>query len=561
MRSRGNIGGRDGVRSVGQCPACGRTEDSLSSGRNPSSASLDHLDLEAVLHELDAFGPRHAMPARDGTGSIRATGDPPSRTLQAHAHVHPEHADLRVVLHSREVGVVLDPEREVPARVETVGRQPVAPDVQRGLQERLGGRSAQGDPGPDRHTAAHAPIPDRLMAQGLDRLLFRHELEDLLGLHELLAGLAHADVHHDLLDPDLAHVRHGPTSDRRDLRSLDRRPFRSDDEHLPDVRGEAFRERDDVRPRVPGPLNLRNVSNLSDVLPRGHEDRGALAEFVVLHDLLAGHVDLQCRPGLVGVLRQDHVPTVMEVHLRLAATDGRLIFHATQLPRRVPGFDPDEGHAPARVDEHPIVRLRLVEGEDVHESDGKLGVGHHPAVDEDPAVVQDVPRLPGGVAELEHVAENQSERHALADRMRTGGWPDDPEVRLARGRPGPRARQPLPMLLHSARSSNFRRRQASVSSIRMISKFDAWSGLGTFFSSTFSIVMPSTTTVPCTRSTDTTLPSRPRNPPRMTRTVSPFRTGSARGSRPFAFAWTSSARWDEARIRFTWRGAWAARFR
>ena len=49
------------------------------------------------------------------------------------------------------------------------------------------------------------------MAQGLDRLLFRHELEDLLGLHELLAGLPHADVHHDLLDPDLAHIRHGPT--------------------------------------------------------------------------------------------------------------------------------------------------------------------------------------------------------------------------------------------------------------------------------------------------------------------------------------------------------------
>src|SRR5438034_734435 len=457
MRSHGNIGGRDGVRNVGQCPACGHTGDSLSSGRNPSSASLDHLDLEAVLHELDSLGPRYAMPARDGTGPIRATGDPPSRTLQAHAHVHPEHADLGVVLHPREVRVVLDPEGEVAARVETVGRQPVAPDVQRGLQERLGGRSAEGDAGPDRHVAAHAPVPDGAMAQRLDRLLFRHELEDLLGLHELLAGLPHADVHHDL--------------------------------------------------------------------------------------------------------RQDHVPTVMEVHLRLAATDGRLILHATQLPRRIPGFDPDQGHAPARVDEHPIVRLRLVEGEDVHESDGKLWVGHHPAVDEDPAVVQDVPRLPGGVAELQHVAEDRSDRHALSDRMRTSGRPDDPEVRLARGRPGTRSRQALQMFLHSARSSNFRRRQASVSSIRMISKFDAWSGLGTFFSSTFSIVMPSTTTVPCTRSTDTTLPSRPRNPPRMTRTVSPFRTGSARGSRPFALSWSSADRWEEARSRFTWRGALAARFR
>src|SRR5213080_1485190 len=62
MRSRGNIGGRDGVHSVGQCPVCGHTGDSLSSGRSPSSASLDHLDLEAVLHELDSLGPRYALP-------------------------------------------------------------------------------------------------------------------------------------------------------------------------------------------------------------------------------------------------------------------------------------------------------------------------------------------------------------------------------------------------------------------------------------------------------------------------------------------------------------------
>ena len=49
------------------------------------------------------------------------------------------------------------------------------------------------------------------MAQGLHGLLFRHELEDLLRLHELLARLADADVDHDLLDPDVAHARHGPT--------------------------------------------------------------------------------------------------------------------------------------------------------------------------------------------------------------------------------------------------------------------------------------------------------------------------------------------------------------
>src|SRR5204862_7088931 len=120
MRSHGNIGGRDGVRNVGQCPACGHTGDSLSSGRNPSSASLDHLDLEAVLHELDSLGPRYAMPARDGTGPIRATGDPPSRTLPAHAHVHPKHAALAVRLHTPDFAAPLDPQADRPPRDETL---------------------------------------------------------------------------------------------------------------------------------------------------------------------------------------------------------------------------------------------------------------------------------------------------------------------------------------------------------------------------------------------------------------------------------------------------------
>src|SRR5439155_479386 len=207
--------------------------------------------------------------------------------------------------------------------------------------------------------------------------------------------------------------------DRRSLRRLDRGPFRPEDEHLVDVRREAFRERDDVRPRVPRSLDLEDVGDLPDVLARGHQDRRALAQFVVLDDLL----------------------------------------------------------------------------------------------DEDAAVVQDMPGLAGGVADLEHVPEDRAERHALADPMRAGRGTDDPEVGLAGDRPGPRGGQSLEVLLHFDFSSSLRRRHASVSSIRMIRRFEACKGLATFFSSTFSIVMPSMTTVPCTRSTETTLPSRPRNPP------------------------------------------------
>src|SRR2546426_6096119 len=48
------------------------------------------------------------------------------------------------------------------------------------------------------------------MTEGLHRLLFRDQLDDLLRLHEFLPRLADADVDHDLLDPDVAHARHGP---------------------------------------------------------------------------------------------------------------------------------------------------------------------------------------------------------------------------------------------------------------------------------------------------------------------------------------------------------------
>src|SRR5207249_6588678 len=64
-RSRGNIAGRGGARTGERCPACGRTAGNLASGRSLSSVSHDHLDLEAILHELHAFVTCDAMPPRD----------------------------------------------------------------------------------------------------------------------------------------------------------------------------------------------------------------------------------------------------------------------------------------------------------------------------------------------------------------------------------------------------------------------------------------------------------------------------------------------------------------
>src|SRR5688572_14773555 len=89
---------------------------------------------------------------------------------------------------------------------------------------------------------------------------------------------------------------------RRDLRRLDRGPLRPDHEHLPDVRGEALLERDDVRPRIPRADHIEDAGDLADMLAPGHEDRGALRELVMLHDLLVRKVEFQRRARLVRVL-------------------------------------------------------------------------------------------------------------------------------------------------------------------------------------------------------------------------------------------------------------------
>src|SRR5438552_12262144 len=55
-RSPGSTGGTGGARTAARCPACDRTAGNPSSARSLSFASLDHLDLEVILDELDALG-------------------------------------------------------------------------------------------------------------------------------------------------------------------------------------------------------------------------------------------------------------------------------------------------------------------------------------------------------------------------------------------------------------------------------------------------------------------------------------------------------------------------
>src|SRR3989449_2258890 len=214
-RPRGSTGGRGASRSGGQPPASGRTAGSPSSGRTPCAASFNDLDLERRSHELDPFSLRDPVGPRDPPARDPPAGDPVPGSLEGDRDVHPEHADLRVVLHPLEVRVVRHPEGEIPQGVEAVRREPIVPDRQRLPEELVRLRTSQGHAGADGHVPTDAPVADRAPAQRLDGLLPRDDLEDLHRLQELLPRLAHADVHDDLLHGDRPHrvrVRHAFTS-------------------------------------------------------------------------------------------------------------------------------------------------------------------------------------------------------------------------------------------------------------------------------------------------------------------------------------------------------------
>src|SRR5207245_3602544 len=108
-------------------------------------------------------------------------------------------------------------------------------------------------------------------------------------------------------------------------------------------------------------------------------------------------------------------------------------------------------------------------------------------------------------ADLQEVPQDEPHGDAGVDWVGPRGRPQDPKVRLPRDRPAAGRRQALQVLLHALASSNFRRRHGSVSSIRMIIRFDAWRGRSTFFSSSFSIFILLIYTVPCDRCMDVTL--------------------------------------------------------
>lgn len=100
--------------------------------------------------------------------------------------------------------------------------------------------------------------------------------------------------------------------------------------------------------------------------------------------------------------------------------------HALDLAQLVLGLlilDAVDGEASLGVVDEAEVLARLLDGDDVHEAGRVGGVGADLAVDLDEPLLQD--RL--GLAQVERVlqpvADEHDEGQALAELVRTGGWP------------------------------------------------------------------------------------------------------------------------------------------
>src|SRR3990170_4615088 len=202
-RPLGSTGGTRATRTGGRCRACGRSGRTPSSGRTSSSDSLHHLNAEGLPREREGLRLRHAVRSCDVARRDAAVLHAVSRPFEGDTHVHAEHPDFRVVPHPLEVRIVRDSEREVPMCVEHVVREALVAHGERPPEELRRPLSAKGHLRTDRHVLPDRPIPDGPVGERLRGLLPRREL---------LAGLADADVHDDLPNPDVPHPHRHATA-------------------------------------------------------------------------------------------------------------------------------------------------------------------------------------------------------------------------------------------------------------------------------------------------------------------------------------------------------------
>ena len=144
------------------------------------------------------------MADADLAGGVAAAGDARAGALEDDVEVHAVDAGAGVVLEP-EVDVLADAEAEGALLAEVVLVELELLDADAALEDLPRAVAADGRVDGDLLVAADAEGADGEAGLRLDGLLAGELLEHAGRLGELVAGLADADVHAELLDRDLAH--------------------------------------------------------------------------------------------------------------------------------------------------------------------------------------------------------------------------------------------------------------------------------------------------------------------------------------------------------------------
>merc|ERR1712167_142724 len=170
-------------------------------------------------------------------------------------------------------------------------------------------------------------------------------------------------------------------------------------------------------------LTTSDDTNTALILTTGDDALSAHLEFDGVGPLASGNVHLDHIVQLgVGVGVPDGTAIVGADIRHTLGTDGHFLDTAhleLVLVGEVLVVQAVDDEATLGIEEHTEMLVGLVNADDIHEPDWKVGVGAHLAVDLDEALHEDLLHLLAGEGVFEAVAQHEDERQALAQLVGT----------------------------------------------------------------------------------------------------------------------------------------------
>jgi len=164
-------------------------------------------------------------------------------------------------------------------------------------------------------------------------------------------------------------------------------------------------------------LTTSNHTNAALILTLGDDRSGTRLKLDVVDSFASGNIQFDgVMHFAVGVWVSDSA-AIVGSDVRHTLGTPRQLLHAAQLVfgfrREIFVVQPVHDEPTLGIVEHAEVFIGLLDGDDIHEATGEVGIGANLAVDFDETLHQDLLYLLFGQGVLETVAQNQNERQAL----------------------------------------------------------------------------------------------------------------------------------------------------